>query len=1659
MRWLHITDIHVGKASTSQSNALRSLVSAVAACLGPKPLDAILISGDVSHAGLESEYLEFERTVLAPLMALPACAKASVIMVPGNHDLDCGVSHPIDWSILGDKRQRTFFEENDAGANTRKPRASSLAAYHLFHSRIHAYGPGVLKEVSAALELVSSAGRIRVIGTNTALFSDRDANGRDSGATPAPLASLRDRLDRSPPADYTLIVGHHPIEWFRPGDRAPVRALLNEHRAVYLHGHMHAVTATFGPRGLATLGFGASYVESLDGDGRAPYQNGFSVCEIEDGIHAQFHHWDNRNGKWVLTTELPPEFEHKSEVLTNGYWFRRDPSTKPTPSAKAVVRTPPIADAISSISDLGPSEWRDFLANGNLLKVTGLTASDLKPFGSGGIKDTFIYQSVGESLYHCVRVISGQGHILSRREVEDANNLIDFEGFLSLTIASFGTMADDARTVYVRLATRKPLTVLTGHDLAKHLRTSRPSAQTDQLSAFDVLDVSAEYLVAATRILLVLVERRRKAWFCLIDEGGHAIEEANDVVREFRRVRPQFEKADYGVPGGPSVIGAIEEAPRDSFDQSAYLVACQREFNSARYTALAAVGLRFPEVPLDELYIAASAEVGVTGAASSAISRALDSLFQDLQLDAPLRVELESQLRRQFSVGPVGQSGAASQLYQEHSTVVVLGDPGSGKTCFVKNEVLAYCRQRTGEHSWYSSHIPIFVPLAELARVYAKGSDITALACGIAAKRGLSLELGTIRELVSRGGAAFFFDGLDEVVSIDQRAQLVDGITELMNRARPLGNRFIVTSRPAAMQLVRFPEATTTLTLRGLSEHDMRDLARRVLTARLSEGGTKVRLRDSTLSHSDESLLDELMSDCKTVPGIGRLATNPLLLTLLIMIYANSGRPSAKRHRVYALAVQTLVSVRSRIAGQRVLSEADLRRRLGAVALAAYRDPSGTILTKEQVERCVQAVMSRERRAPVELSEVENFIRDVGEATGLLMVHSTGAEIATVTFMHYSFLEYYAALGLYGTDFLGDLPKLARQPRWREILTLLAGIVSDQDDSSPFVERLLADQDPSEKVTLEMVLFAFDCALECDVPPEHTQRLLLAEVDAAMRSGSALYDADLRRSIGHRLDRLFSTTSSEQIVDFLASGLACADRRQCAAFVDLASHVTGALGASQRLRTAVDEIARSRREPEVLIALFGAIGRAEALRTDGMGKPLRAGLTGRLMVRYAAARAVESAPSFVKDLRAQMSLMLDDSTPVVAGAAASALLKSGLEFDLAIESDRHHLTRMVAKLQDVSPSDAYALTPLSFKLTREKLALLLHSEDVRDRMLGLRLLPWLRAEEQFVYESIKSGIRSRHSRQDQAAALGALRFATGAQRLLVVADVDEIRRMLSAESRDLRISACEVLGVVGRSATTRGSVVSDLLKYAAATLDGQEFRCAIRSLIQCDSEATEVHRFVVHDLLRLLVAGHGNRQKSVSARKTRGEDASSRSTETPLAKESRTLSVVELLLACQQFDLDDKDDALLGPAGQSGGDRSALIGRLRSAARDYKMDDRVRGECVVALACVASPDTDLIDFFVELLEKHPPRLGNSGARAIAVFIRRSRRRVAYVRVIYNDLDRLLDRVVEYYRKSVSYHEPSLWGSQAADVRTAVEEIQNLLRSYKEFAERQTVVSD
>lgn len=1444
---------------------------------------------------------------------------------------------------------------------------------------------------------------------NTAFFSDKEVS--DETLAPAPVDPLREVLaELRAAANPILVLGHHPIRWFLRDSAHHFRTLLIEHNAVYLHGHLHEIDPLFGQKGLVSLGFGAGYVAPLSTENQPYYRNTFAICDLDDALTIRFVSWDADYGSWVPETRLPADM-HAARSTEPGCCVVRLPTTSwvASPPSSAAGRHE-LVSAISIKPRLNPPLWLDADAKtgwltlleqlGELKGVDKVVTIDHQD-ANGASVQFVVTDARGR---HLVRAFSAITSTITYAQIEQTNTLLDTESLASCILATCGTLAQDAETLAARLRDKKGLSVLTGADLAERATQLSVVDHVRRNQSFSLEALRLTPLISAQGIAVLVVEAAKDSWFCVVAPDGSIVDESADLTYATRKAVPELQDTPYWHGSSTAAHKHVAEA---TFDRAAYLNRSLSIFDTVRYAGLAALGLRLPIDSLRQLYIPAAADVTANHSSHQALRTAVDDFVEALNLDAAQRDQLEMQLRNYYGVNKTAEAGAAAGLYQKYGAILVVGDPGSGKSCFVRNEILSYSQPPDLDGDWYVKHTPIFLPLADAARIAEQGENLLDICVRFAATQRLDLTRRQLDLLIARGEAAFFFDGVDEVGSLEVRQRLLAQISELIDRYQQQGNRFVVTSRPAAVNTSEVPDELVRIQLRGLTNTEIETLATRIMSIDPTTGEMLPDLRPAA-----REIVTQLVRDCEEKPGIRRLARNPLLLTLLVLIYSNSGALAARRHIVYSQAIRTLVSVRHRLSKSHVLSEADLRQRLGALALAVYRGIVSEIPSRKEV-REVLGPTSGHASAREREVEVDSFLQEVAETTGLVVVHprSESVEDDVVSFMHHSFLEYYAAVGfMREPNYAERAPLVALSPRWKEVITLMFGLLGEQGDISNFLSEIAKEREPADRITTSRLIMALDCALECDVPPRKAQALIADMLARLLADGPGSVVADARAVVAPKVQELVQNTGSLSIRSKLISGVQSADPRIAAASIDLIARMPQVLSDDAKMREAVSTAFESE-HALVRIACIAALQSSPILRTpQNLAKVDSCLRRGTVPEQHAALQLLDSEPALIPQFVSGVSDCLSSKNALVANLAARCVIVGGI-YTRENYENRGLLDRAL-RIYSQADTPQKGLDKY-IDLSTEKLEALIYSPAVEDQRFGIRSLVAVRREPAAIHGYLFSVLKVSKDHSVRTTCLEAMAVDPRMLRVASLADAELVCKYTRDEYVDVRRSAARALrhfpGI---------NFVKDTLRDRYEELrdegDDTERREVVRALAAHGVTDKTIRAFL-HDELGRVIGREGGGWRA-----------------------RRKSLIIQLLLACEQM------SAVLSPR------TSAL---LYDMAVDFRTPSDVRrlGIRVFGRTCSASVEHG--ERILTLLDRQarPERL--SAYKAAGAFVDRSKGSVATVRAIRPALEKLRTKLIDKWDNESRGVRDRIDFAGLRDIRAALISIEEILASYDEFASR------
>jgi hypothetical protein len=426
-----------------------------------------------------------------------------------------------------------------------------------------------------------------------------------------------------------------------------------------------------------------------------------------------------------------------------------------------------------------------------------------------------------------------------------------------------------------------------------------------------------------------------------------------------------------------------------------------------------------------------------------------------------------------------GQSARQSvlDLLRKHDGLILLGDPGAGKTTFLKFLALTLATGQ-GEVVGLGDRLPVLVPLAPYAEALAKGDlPLLEFFARYFRERNVDLPMEEIlKPALEKGKVFLLLDGLDEVRNPAHRHLLVERVRDFYSFHKDAGNKFILTSRIVGYREVR-PEAPglAEATLVDLEDQEIEGFIKRWTAAleRAASGATGVAEFDAARER------EELLSAVHGNLGVRALATNPLLLTILAVMKRQGVSLPERRVALYQACVETLLrhwNLARSLSGRSVaeLDEVEILKVLAPLALWMHETSPGIGLVGEW-ELCHKLEdLCRERGHADAEGAARQFLEDVHKGTALL-VDRGGRRYG---FLHLTFQEYLAGMALAKLaeqevgPLVDELAVHVNDAAWREVLLLAIGylgIVQKRDGAAGAVlEELIrrAPGSPGEAVIL-----------------------------------------------------------------------------------------------------------------------------------------------------------------------------------------------------------------------------------------------------------------------------------------------------------------------------------------------------------------------------------------------------------------------------------------------------------------------------------------------------------------------------------------------------------------------------------------------------------------
>ena len=380
---------------------------------------------------------------------------------------------------------------------------------------------------------------------------------------------------------------------------------------------------------------------------------------------------------------------------------------------------------------------------------------------------------------------------------------------------------------------------------------------------------------------------------------------------------------------------------------------------------------------------------------------------------------------------------------QKFNKLVLLGDPGSGKSTTLKYLAYKICRDRN-KHEILSSLIPIYIKASEVAEYVSKTHrSLSEFIIENHTKYGLLFS-----ESLENNKLIILFDGLDEVNIINSRHNVVDRLNSFVAQYPSI--KIIVTSR-----LVGYCETR----LNGSFFHFEIDKFNREQIQKFITNW-----HVSVSSHSDGDKTKALTeanilfnSICRN-KSVYRLASNPLLITIIALINYQGNNLPEKRVALYDIATSTFLNnwVKLRPVPQNHSFERDsLIEILAPISFYIHENYSSGLIPEKELKHQLEIEYSHafelisKKEVKKDISNIISFLR---EDAGFLFEKGLDKYgEALFGFVHLTFQEYFAAIEFKTRweegSFKNNLSNYIFNANWTEVIKLTASLFKMNDPS------------------------------------------------------------------------------------------------------------------------------------------------------------------------------------------------------------------------------------------------------------------------------------------------------------------------------------------------------------------------------------------------------------------------------------------------------------------------------------------------------------------------------------------------------------------------------------------------------------------------------------
>lgn len=376
--------------------------------------------------------------------------------------------------------------------------------------------------------------------------------------------------------------------------------------------------------------------------------------------------------------------------------------------------------------------------------------------------------------------------------------------------------------------------------------------------------------------------------------------------------------------------------------------------------------------------------------------------------------------------------------------LVILGDPGSGKSTVLKHLAYMLCRNRPTNNQ-YNKYVPVYIKASEFAKAsYDSGKNLSDYIID-----GYNQKYSKLfSDSLDNDSLLLLLDGLDEISITNQRHYVVEQVNSFVAQYPDI--KTIVSSRIVGYNETRLGGSFSHFEVNKFNQYQIFDFIKNWYQS-ISECS----------DNDSESVADqakELYSSIRKNNSVYQLATNPLLLTIIALIYYQGSSLPEKRAALYDIATSTFLDnwVKLRVQQKKYNVDREiLIEILAPLAFFIHKNfttgllPEKDLRTQLSIEYQKIYPHLNQKELKEEINSIVDFLRE--EAGFLFEKGRDENGNPLFGFVHQTFQEYFAAIELQtrwkeGT-LTDDLKTYVYNSNWLEVIKLSASLFKLQEPS------------------------------------------------------------------------------------------------------------------------------------------------------------------------------------------------------------------------------------------------------------------------------------------------------------------------------------------------------------------------------------------------------------------------------------------------------------------------------------------------------------------------------------------------------------------------------------------------------------------------------------